>query len=327
VSEGPTAVEAAREPGDRTFVVALGGNAILRRGDDGSLETQMARADEAMVHVARLAATGAHIALTHGNGPVVGNIVLRNEAARDQVPPMPLFIAGADSEGGIGLMLQLSLENALLAAGVERQVAIIVTQTIVDVDDPAFRRPTKPIGPYYSTQRLAELRAAEPSWSFAEAPGLGGRRCVPSPRPLRIVEADVIGRLVHEGIVTIAAGGGGVPVAEDSSGRRRGMDAVIDKDWASALLAAEIGADALAIVMEADRVYADWGTDRQRPLDRLSVDEAGALLASGQLDEGSVGPKVAASAWFAERTGHPAVVCRVEDLDVALQGRAGTRIG
>jgi carbamate kinase len=316
---------AAAEP--RTLVVALGGNAILRRGDDGSISTQIARADAAMAHVARLAAAGHLIAVTHGNGPVVGNIVLRNEAGRGSVTPMPLYIADADSEGGLGLMLQLSLENALVRAGVERPVATIVTETIVDAADPAFGHPTKPIGPYYRDEAMPALRAAEPEWAFIEVPGRGWRRVVPSPRPLSIVEREVIGRLVAAGTVTIAAGGGGVPVVAVPDGRRAGVDAVIDKDWASALLATEIGADALLIAMEADRVYRRWGTERSEPVDRLTSDDANDLLASGRLEEGSIAPKVAASAWFAAGTGRPAVICRAEDLEAALEGRAGTRIG
>jgi carbamate kinase len=310
----------------RTLVVALGGNAILRAGDDGSIATQIARADAAMACVAHLALHGHRVALTHGNGPVVGNIVLRNEAARDCVTPMPLYIAGADSQGGIGVMLQMSLENALLQRGIERPVATVMTQTVVDPDDPAFARPTKPIGPRYSGDDLAAIRVREPSWSFAVTPDGSWRRVVPSPKPLRIVEAAVIARLVRGGVLTIGAGGGGVPVVE-TGGRRRGVDAVIDKDRASALLASEIGADLLIILMEADRVYRGWGTAHPEPLDRLSIDEAQTLLDSGALDEGSMGPKVDAGVWFARHAGRTTIVCRCEDLDAALAGRAGTRIG
>jgi carbamate kinase len=310
-----------------TLVVALGGNAILRRGDDGSIEKQLARSDEAMGHIARLVGSGKRVALTHGNGPVVGNIVIRNEAARGTVTPMPLYIAGADSEGGLGFMLQLSLANALWIQGVRDPVATIVTETVVDPDDAAFARPTKPIGPYYPAEQTHRLQEAEPSWVFVEVPGYGWRRVVASPRPLRVVQAPVVARLLADGMVAIAAGGGGVPVVEAPDGQLHGIDAVIDKDWASAMLAFEIGADRLVILMESDSIYVGWGGADQRAVDSLSVAEADALLVSGELDEGSIRPKVAASAWFARRTGRPAIICRVEDLDAALEGLAGTRIG
>jgi carbamate kinase len=312
----------------RTLVIALGGNAILRRGDDGSIETQLKRSDAAMVHVARLVGAGHHIAVTHGNGPVVGNIVVRNEAARDQVTPMPLYIAGADSEGGLGFMLQLSLANTLWMHGITNPTATIITETVVDPADPAFQRPTKPIGPYYSATQMQALHEKEPSWAFTEVSDLAWRRVVASPKPLRIVQAPVIKHLLSEGMVAIAAGGGGVPVTEAADGQLHGIDAVVDKDWASAVLAEEIDADGLVIAMEADRVCIDWNDpEKCRPLNHLSVHEARELLEVGAFAEGSIGPKVAASAWFAERTGRSAIICRVEDVDLALEGKAGTRIG
>jgi carbamate kinase len=311
----------------RTLVIALGGNAILRRGDDGSIETQLARSEEAMTYVARLVGHGHRIAVTHGNGPVVGNIMIRNEAARATVTPMPLYIAGADSEGGLGFMLQLTLANALWMQGVPNPVATIITETVVKADDPAFSHPTKPIGPYYDAEHVARLRISDPEWVFVEVPGHGWRRVVASPRPLRVVQAPVVARLLADGMVAIAAGGGGVPVREAADGQLHGVDAVIDKDWASAMLASQIAADGLVILMESDRVYADWGGPNQRAIDHLTVDEARAMLDSGELETGSIGPKVGASAWFAEKTGRTALICRVEDLDAALAGQAGTRVG
>lgn len=323
----PDAARSADAATPLTLVVALGGNAILRRGDDGGIATQFVRAEEATTHVARLAVADHRIALTHGNGPVVGNIVLRNEAARGDVPPMPLYIADADSQGGIGFMLQVSLENALAADGVARAVATVVTQVVVEADDPAFAHPSKPIGPFYTSDQLEAVRAAEPTWCFTQVAGQGLRRVVPSPHPVRIVEAEVIAGLVAAGTITIAAGGGGVPVTRGADGRLTGVDAVIDKDWASALLADDIGADTLIVAMEADRLYLDWTGARVRPVARLTTERARELLASGALEEGSIAPKVAACAWFAERTGRPAIMCRVEDIEAALTGNAGTRVG
>lgn len=304
-------------------VVALGGNAILRRGDDGSIEKQYSRSDESMRHIAHVLAHGHRMVLTHGNGPVVGNIIVRNEAARDQIAPMPLYIADADSEGGIGLMLQMSLYNQLKLQGLSRGIVTIVTQCVVNPDDPAFRTPTKPIGPYYTDEQAAELEIAE-GWTFVKANGSGMRRVVASPRPIRIIEAGTVALLAEAGDVVIAAGGGGVPVVEHADGTIEGIDAVIDKDWASALLACAIGADTLVILMEADRVYADFGTLDERGIDRLTADEADALLDA--LERGSIGPKVAASAHFARTTGHDAIICDAESLAEALLGRAGTRV-
>lgn len=308
-----------------TLVVALGGNALLRKGDDGTIETQFKRSEEAMSHLVPLIAAGHHVVLTHGNGPIVGNILLRSEAARDQVPPMPLYIADADSEGGIGLMLQQALKNGLRRAGIERNVATIITQVVVAADDPAFERPSKPIGPIYSAEEAARL-AAERGWTVAEELGCGWRRIVASPRPQRVIETPSIEALVKAGHVVIAAGGGGVPVVEDADGRLAGIDAVVDKDWASAVLAREIGADVLVILMEADAVYLGWGTPDARRLERITADEAERLLASGMFAEGSVGPKVAAAAQFARQTGREALICASEQFESALAGASGTRV-
>jgi len=312
--------------GPLRLVIALGGNAMLRREDDGTIEKQQQRADEAMAHIVRLIADGHQVALTHGNGPVVGNIVLRNEAARDQVTPMPLYISGADSEGGLGFMLQLSLANALWMHGVTNPTATIVTETVVDARDPAFDDPTKPIGPYYDEEHARRLQELEPDWKFTEVPGCGWRRVVPSPRPLRIVQAPVVARILGDGMVAIAAGGGGVPVCEAADGQLHGIDAVIDKDWASAMLAHQIDADVLVILMEASCVFVGWGTPGQRAIERMTADEADAMIARGECNVGSIGPKVGASAWFARTTGREALICRTEDLEEALAGKAGTRI-
>ncbi len=309
----------------RTLVIALGGNAILRRGDDGTITTQFARADASMQHIAALAGAGHHIVLTHGNGPVVGNIVLRNEAARDTVPPMPLYIAGADSEGGIGLMLQMSLYNRLLLSGVDRPVVSVITQCVVDADDPAFTTPSKPIGPYYDAEGAERLRAGE-GWVFAEEGDRGWRRVVASPHPRRIVEAGTIRRLAEQGDIVIAAGGGGVPVLERADGTLEGVDAVIDKDHATALLACDLQADTLVILMEEPTVFAAYGTPQQRPLQQLTVAEAEALLGGDELANGSIRPKVEACTRFVRDCGGRALICAVDSLEDALAGSAGTQI-
>lgn len=306
------------------LVVALGGNALIRRGEAGTIEQQTAHAAEAMGHVAELVRAGHRVAVTHGNGPIVGNIVIRNESARDRIPPMPLYIDDADSQGGIGLMLQLSLHNRLRALGLDTDVVTVVTAVVVDPADPAFARPTKPIGPYYTAEELAAISAEEPAWVFREIPECGWRRVVASPAPRRIVEADSVGRILEMGDVAIAAGGGGVPVEERPDGTLCPLDAVVDKDASSALLGCQLDADTLAICMEADRVYVGWGTPAQRALGRLCVSDARRYLENAEFDEGSMAPKVAAAARFAEECGRIAVICRSEELAEALEGRAGT---
>jgi len=314
---------ALTDPAGRSIVIALGGNAIARAGDAPGIESQIRRADEAMAYVAGLVAEGARVVLTHGNGPVVGDILLRGEAASGIIPAMPLYIADADSEGGIGLVLQQALGNRLRLRGVPIPIATVVTQVIVDAEDPAFTNPTKPIGPYFAEEDARRL-AAERGWQIVQV-GDRWRRVVPSPRPLRVVETPAVRALMKAGVVVIAAGGGGVPVTESAGTVLSGVDAVVDKDWASAVLAAEISAEAFVILMEADAVYSGWGTPQQQRLDLLTVAQARELLDSGTLPVGSIGPKVAACAWFAEKTGNDALICRGEDLTAALSGRAGTR--
>lgn len=306
-------------------VVALGGNAIARAGDDGTVIAQYQRADEALRGVADLVASGSRVVLTHGNGPVVGAIMLRGERAAGEVPPTPLYIAGADSEGGIGLMLQMVLGNRLRAMGCERPVATVVTQVVVDIEDPSLHRPSKPIGPYYAREAAEEL-AAERGWAIAEEPGRGWRRTVPSPHPLRVIETPAIRALLDAGCVPIAAGGGGVPVRQREDGALEGVDVVIDKDWASAVLAVELGADRLAILMEADALYTGWGGPNPVRLNRLTPARARELLGAGEFADGSVRPKVEAASWFAETTGHPAIICASEMFSTALQTGCGTII-
>ncbi|TLM80164.1 MAG: carbamate kinase [Actinobacteria bacterium] len=309
------------------MVVALGGNALLRRGDRGTVEEQYLHADAVMRHVADLAAAGHRLVITHGNGPVVGNIVLRNEAARASVPPMPLYIDDADSEGGIGLMLQMALHNRLRAQRIARAVVTIVTQVVVDPLDPAFARPDKPIGPFYSPAEKDAVAAEEPSWVFAETGEADTwRRVVPSPKPLRVVEAPVITRVTEHGDIVIAAGGGGVPVVEDADGTLTGIDAVIDKDRTSSLLALQTGASVLAILMEEDAVYLGYGQPGARALGHVHCGELCEHLARGEFHAGSIAPKVEAACDFVRHGGETAVICRAENLTEALRGHAGTRV-
>lgn len=307
----------------RTLIVALGGNALWRDGDDGSVDRQFERAREMLRPVAELIAGGAHVVLTHGNGPVVGGIVLRNEMARTAIPPTPLFIAGADSEGGIGLMLQQVLTESLARLSCHTSVATLVTQVVVDPRDPAFDAPTKPIGPRMAPDQAA-LLSEEYGWTLGEPEPEGVRRVVPSPRPLEIVELDAIRALLAAGIVPIACGGGGVPVVADGPGSYRGADAVIDKDLTAALLADRMGADMLVILMAEPAIVRGWGTGDAQPIRHMTATEADLLVES--LQSGTVKPKVEAAAWLAHR-GRPTLICTGTELREALAGSAGTVVG
>ena len=306
-------------------VIAIGGNALIRPGEAGTLSEQAGHADACMAHVARMVEAGMPLVITHGNGPIVGNIVIQMECARDTVPPMPLFIADADSEGSVGFILQQSLYNRIQGSCAGVGVVSVVTQVVVDGEDLAFSNPTKPIGPFYTESEAARL-TAERGWRMVEDAGRGFRRVVPSPRPLRIVEADVIRRIVSGGDVVIAAGGGGVPVVEDVEGFLHGVDAVVDKDFASSVLARQVGADTFIILTSVDCVYINYGKKNREPLLKMSAGESKKYLADGQFAPGSMGPKVEAAVEFIEGGGGSVIITSPERLEEALQGRAGTRI-
>jgi carbamate kinase len=306
-------------------VIALGGNAILPAGKSGTITEQFAITRVTMVQIAQLVAQGRNVVLTHGNGPIVGNIILRNEAIRDEIPPMPLGVCVADSQGGIGYMIQQVLYNALQQQGIDRDVVTVVTQVRISPSDPALKNPTKPIGPFYSESQAKALQA-ENGWQVVEDSNRGFRRVVPSPRPLQIVEENVIRDLVERGSIVVTVGGGGIPVVEEEDGRLEGVDAVVDKDHATAVLARMIGAERMIVVTDVDAVYENFGTDRARPIRELGVDEAVSLLQSGQLPVGSMGSKIEAVVDFVRATGNEAIITRPEDILTAVAGSAGTRI-
>ncbi|HEX6750772.1 MAG TPA: carbamate kinase [Longimicrobium sp.] len=311
---------------EHTIVIALGGNALAQPGEEGTITQQFRHTRESLGAVVELARDGWRIAIVHGNGPQVGNALIRNEHARHLVPPLPLGVLVAATEGWIGYMIQQSLQNALRRAGVDRQVVSIVTQVLVDPRDPELERPTKPIGRTMD-EETARALAAEMGGDVAEVKG-GWRRVVPSPRPLEIVERPMIRSLVAEGHLVIAAGGGGCPVYADPrwGGGLEGVDAVVDKDRAAAILGRDIGAAVLVILTDVDAVYAGWGTERQRALRRLTVDEAEELLRAGELGEGSMAPKVEAAAAFVRSGGRRAVIARLDQGREAVAGEAGTEI-
>ena len=305
-------------------VIALGGNAILPVGKSGTIGEQFAITRVTMRQIANLVAQGRSVVLTHGNGPIVGNIVLRNEAMRDTIPPMPLGICVADSQGGIGYMIQQVLRNALAQEGIDRDVITVVTQVRISPDDPALDHPTKPIGPFYSAEEARRMEN-ENRWRMVEDSNRGYRRVVPSPRPLEIIEERVIKQLIDAGAIVITVGGGGIPVVVDQ-GRLDGVEAVIDKDFATAVLAKVLAAERMIIVTNVEAVYKDYGTDRAKPIHTLRLDDAEAMLRGGELPVGSMGSKIEAAVDFVESTGNEAIITHPDSILEALEGKAGTRI-
>jgi carbamate kinase len=304
--------------------VVVGGNALLRRGEDDTAENMRRSARFAAERIADIAAAGWEVVVTHGNGPQVGRILLQQEAARGQVAPMPLDICGAESQGQIGYLLQATIGDVFFERNMERPVATVLTLTRVRSDDPAFHNPTKPIGPYYQESDARQLERDQ-RYSMARSPDGGWRRVVPSPEPYSIVEAPVIRRLVADGVVVIAAGGGGVPVYEDGP-RLTGLEGVVDKDLAAAILARDVEASVLLILTDVDGVYRDYGTDHAMLLREQREAEARTMLEQGAFGEGSMGPKVQAAMSFVEGDGERAVIAALEDATAALEGRAGTTI-
>lgn len=305
------------------ILIALGGNALLRAREKGTAEEQLAHVRETCRHLISIIEGGNSIAITHGNGPQVGNILLQNEIASDQLPPMPLDVCVTESQGMIGYMIQRSMDNHLRQAGIEIPVVAMFTQTLVDKDDPAFGDPSKPIGPYYTQGRASELES-ERGWSMVEEGSKGYRRVVPSPDPLEIIESRAIKQVMDDGIIVIAAGGGGVPVVRHEDGTLHGVEAVIDKDHTAAILAGVIGADTLLILTDVEQVYLDYGKPDQRPLDRVSVSEAGQYLEQGQFGKGSMRPKVEAVMDFVRAGGKRAIITSLEKANDSLDGKAGT---
>ena len=311
----------------KKLVIAIGGNAILPAGGSGSVDSQRHRIEETAARLADLVQSGHDLVVTHGNGPQVGNILLQNEEARNLVPAMPLDVCGAESQAQVGYLLAQALANEFAVRRIQRGVAALVTQTLVDANDPAFKDPTKPIGPFYTREADLVVKRAK-GWRLVEDPARGGwRRVVPSPQPLDILEKDVIQRLVSDGDgnVVVCAGGGGVPVIR-RNGRLVGVEAVIDKDLGAAVLARVLGWKELVIATDVEKIALDFGKPTQRFLDHLTVAEARKHLAEGQFPAGSMGPKVQAAIQFLESGGSAVVVTDLERLVPAVEGKAGTRM-
>jgi carbamate kinase len=304
--------------------VALGGNALLRRGEEDTFEEMYANARRAAERIADIAASGWEVVVTHGNGPQVGRILLQQESASGWVHPMPLDVCGAESQGQIGYLLQVTIGDVFFERGMERPVSTVLTLTRVHPDDPAFQNPTKPVGPYYEEHEASRL-TQERGWTMAPDPKGGWRRVVPSPAPYSIVEAPIIRQLVADEVIVIASGGGGVPVIEKGP-RLIGVEGVVDKDRAAAILARDVEASVLLILTDVEGVFRDYGTDDAALLEHLSRQDAQEMLSAGGLGAGSMGPKVEAALDFVEAGGKRAVIADLANAPAALEGSAGTTI-
>jgi carbamate kinase len=312
---------------ERRAVIAIGGNALILDGQRGTIDEQYENARETSQHIAALVASGWGVVVTHGNGPQVGFILLRSELvpADAPVPRLSLEMSVADSQGGIGHILGQALLNELAARGMPDRAVCVLTHVVVDPNDPAFGRPTKPIGPFYSKED-SDQRAERNGWTMIEDSGRGYRRVVASPEPLRIVEGAQIRALVDAGFVVIAVGGGGVAVVETVPGQYRGVEAVIDKDRASALLAASLEIPLLVLSTGVERVAIHFHQPDERWVDRMTTDEAAGWLAAGEFPKGSMGPKIEAAIRFLERGGEEVLITTPAALERGIAGEAGTRI-
>jgi len=306
-------------------VVALGGNALLQRSQKGTFDDQYANVKRTAEKIADLVQGGYEIVLTHGNGPQVGATLLRHEAGKGLVPPLPLDACGAETQGFIGYMIQQALRNVLKSRGVDKYVVTVVTRVIVDKHDPAFEHPTKPVGPFYTKEEAVRLSQSMPNMTIKEDAGRGYRRVVPSPDPKVIAERSAIRTLVDAGFVVVSTGGGGIPIVEEDS-QARGVEAVIDKDLAGQRLATLIHANIFVILTDVDGAYLGFGTPRQELIKEVTTGKLQRYLDEGQFKEGSMAPKVLAAIRFVESGGERAIIAELGKLPEALAGKSGTQV-
>lgn len=306
-------------------VVAVGGNSLIKSKEKTTIPDQYEAGAESMHHIAEMIAQGWDVVVTHGNGPQVGFILRRSELASDVLHEVPLDYCGADSQGAIGYMFARALTNEFKNRKMDKKAAAVVTQTIVREDDPAFKNPSKPIGSFMEEDE-AKRRQAEDNWNVVEDAGRGWRRVVPSPKPFDIVEADAIQALAKAGIVVVAVGGGGIPVVREENGDLRGVEAVIDKDFGSSLLANMIGADLFVISTAVEKVALHFNTPDEKWLDTITLAEAKQYAADGHFAKGSMLPKVEAIIQFLEKGGEKALITNPENIGRALKGETGTWI-
>ncbi len=306
------------------LTIALGGNAILQPGQDGTAEEQFKNVLSTSEQIGQLVKDGHEVVITHGNGPQVGNILIQQDQAKDSVPAMPLDVCGSQTQGFIGYMLQNSLHNVFADLGLDRNVATVVTQVLVNKEDSAFDNPTKPVGPFYDKD-YADKMVEEKNENWIEDSGRGWRKVVPSPIPERIVEAPIINDLVKNGETVIASGGGGIPVVEKDN-KIHGVEAVIDKDRAGCLLAQEIKSDVFLVLTDVSNAYINYGEENEEAIGEISVEDMQEHIDQGHFGEGSMKPKVQAAVDFVKSGGDQAIITSIEKVIEAVHGNAGTRI-
>jgi len=309
----------------KVAVIAIGGNSLIKDKDHQTVPDQFETTRQTCVHIAGMIEKGWDVVITHGNGPQVGFILLRSELASNVLHTVPLDSCGADTQGAIGYMIQQSLYNEFKKRKIDKQATTVVTQVVVDKNDIAFKNPTKPIGPFYNEKKAKEY-SNERNWSIMEDAGRGWRRVVPSPIPLEIVERDAIKSLINKGFVAIAVGGGGIPVVKDKNGNLYGVEAVIDKDYASGLLANSINADLFLISTAVEKVTLNFGKPDQKDLDTITLSEAEKYYNEGHFPQGSMGPKIKAVIDFIKKGGKEAIITTPECIELALEGKTGTKI-
>lgn len=312
---------------NKTAVLALGGNAIIKAGEKGTITQQFANTRESLSGIVELIKRGYHLSITHGNGPQVGNLLRQQEAGeKEGIPQLPLGVLNAATEGTMGYMIEQSLQNKLHKNGIKKRVITIISQVVVDKNDPSMLNPTKFVGSTYYTAQQAEELHQKLGWILKEDSGKGFRRVVPSPYPIQIIPAATIKELVDRGEIVIAVGGGGIPIYIEEDGTYEGVDAVIDKDFASSLLALEIKADLFVILTGVEKVSINYGKENQQDLDRMTVAEAKRYYAEKQFPAGSMGPKIQAAIDFLERGGSEVLITSIEKIVDAFEGKTGTRI-
>ncbi|MEC1717305.1 carbamate kinase [Schinkia azotoformans] len=313
---------------EKLVIVAIGGNSLVRENGRDSVQDQYEAVCETAVNIADMVSEGFNVVVTHGNGPQVGFNLRRSEIANEVegMPIVPLVNCGAETQGGIGYQVQQALTNEFSKRGIDKKVATVITQVEVSEDDPNFRNPTKPVGSFFSFEQAEEMKKEHPDWVFIEDSGRGYRRVVPSPKPIDIVEKEAIRTLLEVGFVVIAVGGGGIPVIKTGENTYKGVDAVIDKDFSTSLLAEQVQADTLIITTGVSRVCINFGKPDQKALEEISIEETKQYVAEGHFPAGSMLPKIEASLSFLENNGSRVIITTPESLKDAINGMAGTHI-